>query len=778
MRHLALLNEFPTPRRLFLTFGLFLAIPFASVAEELRITSNRDWQQWKLRGDATELSRGVIGPSFVRRDIDAVENALDFGGGIRKVGTNPAQAGALIDGDPGTSWSPDEDDPLDTWWIEVDLGRVVSARTIQLSFADDSVPLEFFNILTSDGEPLFDLQGIVIPGTLRYQGLHRYKSNDRHVVEIDFGLKPLNYIRIEAKRKQEAVRLSHLSVESVGDNISMGLRERGGDIEIIVGLGEPSMERRETLGLSNTIIDGDLVTNWRFSTYAASEEAPPQEIFGRITLDLGVLYWIDRVRILGDLSGLNPAVNYRGRGGGRNFLWYKLSGSDGSRAPNGTLKWTTLGERPPDIRNFRGIFHFEERFPLQRLRHFRLLFPLTLEGQQVSGDVGTTAEFQVFGEGYPAEVILESPIYDLRERRNVESVEWVADVPSGTRLELRSRTGDLLEESYVYHDKDGAVVTPERYDKLIDSFKGAIDTVQSPGSDWSTWSRFYQNSGDPFQSPSPRRYVQLEARLLSSDPFAAASIDQIVITYGSPLVWQTSAEVFPMDARPGRLEDFTYFLKTTHNSGNRGFERVMLTSPAEIEYVDLRINGEQAEAQTEPVEEGIEIRLERRVSQSSLLEIDFRSRVYLNQTRFDAVLIHGSGTAELRQAVDPGDAESAIASDVTFVSLPTGHSRIGGVTLSNSVITPNGDGVGDQLTISFDLFQILVPRPVDISIHDLSGRHLRLLSNDMTAGRVAVVWDGLDDDGRTVAPGTYILRIESKGDALVQSLARAVAVAY
>jgi hypothetical protein len=715
----------------------------------------------------------------VERDIDAVENAIEFGGGIRDVGTDGANALGLLSGEPQTFWSPDQDDPLDRWWIEVDLGRVVSARTVQLRFDEDNAPLEFFNILTSDGEPFFNLSGTVIEGSLRYQGLHRYKFNEEHVVEIDFGLKPLRFVRIEATRKQDAVRLSRLSVESVGDNISMGLRGRGGDIEIIVGLGDKKMERRETLGLSNTIIDGDLTTTWRFSTYAASVEAPPQEIFGRITLDLGALYWIDRVRILGDLVGLNPAINYGGRGGGRNFLWYKLSGSDGSLSPDGTLKWTTLGERPPDIRNFVGIFHFEERFPLQRLRHFRLLFPLTLEGQQISGTVGNTAEFQTFGEGFPAEVILQSPLYDLGAPRNVNTVEWITDTPPGTRIQLRSRTGNLLEERLVYHDKDGAEVTEAKYNKLISSFKGAIDTVKSPGSDWSTWSRFYEQSGDSFRSPSPRQHVQLEARLLSDEPLVAASIEQIVLTHGSPLAGKTSGEVFPMNAEPGKLEDFTYFLKTTFASGNRGFDRIVLTSVAEIEYVDIRLDGGSVDAQMEAIEEGIEIRLDSPVNRSALLEVDFRSRVFLNQTRYDAVLINGSGNAELRQAVDAGDAESDIESEVTFVSLPTQHPLVGNVDLSSQVITPNGDGVGDLLTISFNLFQILVPRPVEISIHDLSGQRVRLLSDEgMTAGSVAVEWEGFDDKGRLVAPGSYILRIESRGDSRSETLTRVVSVAY
>ena len=110
---------------------------------------------------------------------------------------------------------------------------------------------------------------------------------------------------------------------------------------------------------------------------------------------------------------------------------------------------------------------------------------------------------------------------------------------------------------------------------------------------------------------------------------------------------------------------------------------------------------------------------------------------------------------------------------------PAEHPLVGNVTLSSSVITPNGDGVGDELTISFNLFQLLVARPVDISIHALSGRRVRLLSDEgMTAGPVSIEWDGLDDDDRIVAPGTYILRVESRGDARSETLSRVVSVAY
>ena len=126
--------------RAILLSALILAVPLPG--DQLRITSSSDWREWQLPGDAVDVDGGTLKPSFVRRDIDAVTNARDFQeGGIRKVGSNPSDALNIIDGDYQTFWSPDRTDTMEDWWIEVDLGRVVSARKIELHFAADSTPL-------------------------------------------------------------------------------------------------------------------------------------------------------------------------------------------------------------------------------------------------------------------------------------------------------------------------------------------------------------------------------------------------------------------------------------------------------------------------------------------------------------------------------------------------------------------------------------------------------------------------------------------------------------
>ena len=84
---------------------------------------------------------------------------------------------------------------------------------------------------------------------------------------------------------------------------------------------------------------------------------------------------------------------------------------------------------------------------------------------------------------------------------------------AGTRIELRTRTGNEVLETYTYRDKNGKEVTERRYNKLIPSFKGPIDTTLATGGDWSPWSRIYSFSGEAFLSPSPRRYLEIDVRM-------------------------------------------------------------------------------------------------------------------------------------------------------------------------------------------------------------------------------------------------------------------------
>ncbi|RLE22784.1 MAG: hypothetical protein DRJ65_13175, partial [Acidobacteria bacterium] len=73
--------------------------------------------------------------------------------------------------------------------------------------------------------------------------------------------------------------------------------------------------------------------------------------------------------------------------------------------------------------------------------------------------------------------------------------------------------------------------------------------------------------------------------------------------------------------------------------------------------------------------------------------------------------------------------------------------------LSNSFLSPNGDGVMDSVV----LYSRNLLNPV--IVEDLEGHQVRTLSPENDA--VSVVWDGLSDDGFVVADGVYRMRADA-----------------
>lgn len=765
---------FTTRECLFAALGIGLS--WANLqGDELRITTPKDWARWNISEDVFHITGDSIKPHFMRRDIDAVQNAALFGGGIRSAGTDRLNAPYLVDGDPTTSWSPQSSDPIEDWWIEVDLGRVVSARTIRLDFSESGPPLEFFKILTSDGEPIFTGTVRHIPGSVRFNKVHHWGFNEQRLIEVDFGLEPLRYIRIQADRRTEDVHLSELAVETIGDNLALSILQRGGTATS--SFGQKSSGRFLEAGMSNVntnrLIDGDIRT-YAWGVFRGVGGILKEPLFGQYDIDLGAALGVDRVRLLGGGSGVSPMYRYEIR----SFIWYQLYGSDGMLAPEGSQRWTLLAELPGDLKNLE-ILNFDVRFPLQKLRFFRLVFPLSDGLSGLEGTVGATAEFQIFGEGFPAEFVIRSPVYDLGGLKTVSAVEWVAETPIGTRLEIISRSGNLLQDHIIYRDKNGKEVTEKQWQRLIPLFRGPIDTLYSGvGDDWTNWSLPYQTSGQSFLSANPRRYVQLEARFLSDDLFYAPSLNSISLHFGNPLAQQTRGEVFPPEVFPGLRADFTYFLQNTFTANSSGFNRIFLSGSPNLKFKELRMEGLSVEAEIEHVEEGFYIRLDRVLRDPYLIEIDFQATLY-QQTGFEVFLFNDQIDATIRQKVDPGNATESVEGDRVVVSLTRTDHLIDRVRLSTSILTPNGDGINDQMWLEFNLLELSTQRPVKIDVFDLSGmRVCELVQTNFAAGSIHLQWDGRDPNDHIVSPGFYLLRIEVQGDRAHETMDRVISVVY
>ena len=110
--------------------------------------------------------------------------------------------------------------------------------------------------------------------------------------------------------------------------------------------------------------------------------------------------------------------------------------------------------------------------------------------------------------------------------------------------------------------------------------------------------------------------------------------------------------------------------------------------------------------------------------------------------------------------------------------LPVADQIFADLSFSPALITPNGDGINDQLLVSFDLINVLSARPLHLRLYDLSGRPLYAQERDGQAGHITWHWNGRDQRGQRVPPGLYIAELHIAGDAGDRSVRRIVAVAY
>lgn len=85
------------------------------------------------------------------------------------------------------------------------------------------------------------------------------------------------------------------------------------------------------------------------------------------------------------------------------------------------------------------------------------------------------------------------------------------------------------------------------------------------------------------------------------------------------------------------------------------------------------------------------------------------------------------------------------------------------LTVDPPTVSPDGDGYNDFSRVSYRL----PSRNARITalVYDRHGRPVRhLASNEPAAAQGELIWDGRDDDGRPLAPGIFVVRVESYDD--------------
>lgn len=778
--------------------------------------------------------------------LDATSFSVTGDGGV-STPSRQALARHVIDGD-SLSWGPDPASPLRDWWVEINLGRLVVVRRIIVRFAEPgfgdpflqfkvlgwrrgpptttrmeytlrgtSIP-RFWEIGRTDrpnkvdrvfefvprptqeanaifaGDALSHIRIVAIASDssraheVSAQAWSELPADEQGLVEYyrreesgrETRVSPAAWERIDQQRRgtvryfrRERPRIAEVEILTAGDNVNMGLVQRAGSAII-----ETQTEPKQIAG---PISDGD---------YGTSHAGPifDSRAYNFIE-DLGALLWVDTMHFLTD--GPQPIDHFT------------LDVSDGALAPDGSILWTPTADASVEgTREFtggsaasltasQGIRFREFRLPPTRVRYLRTTFHNPL---RVLSNIGIN-EIMLYGEGFVPEVVLTSDLIAFDRAKNLGAISWQADLPSDTRVYLQSRTGNQLDVDTLYFDSSGTPKTASQYRRLPSSKKGEIQFSSRPGGDWSTWSAPYVEPGSQITSPSPRQYMELRATLQSDRADAAATLQSIQLQLSDPVADGLIAEVFPVTV-PGAAAatEFRYFLRPAFSSGTQGFDEILLTATAgttfgALRHVRISAPGTDSDAGADVAAEWIptgadslQIRLPTSLRRDGRLEIGFTATLFANAAAFNGFARQG-GTG-VWQRVDAGDATDLVRSSSITV-LVEGSSLLSELRASTQVLSPNGDGVNDDVVFSFAVSRLARQQPVRLSIHDLAGRLVadRQEHRLDPRGAYAMRWDGTAGSvqgGALVPPGVYLarLQIDVDGAGGAVSRQRLIHIAY
>ena len=576
--------------------------------------------------------------TFATKDkVDVPTYDYSIRPGISRVGSNPDDAPNILDGDPATFWEPDLADTSDNWWVEVDLGRAMVVEKIVLRFVDEERgdPFRQFRVLVAPEQQLLDdddkdidfglVGGTIAPNTeqrtfvldaedarFRQPGADPHwtgrmvetirilvsdskRFRARRISEEEWMALPpedqgdiIYHIRDESGFEEpveqsiyesfgperqgrkdyyirERPRLSEVEVWGWGDNLALGVLGRGGGVSLTgpyqAGAG----------------FDGDWNSIFTFLTWY------PTNPRGEMTVDLGALLWLDAVRL--------PASAGRVDG-------YIVRASDGTRDATGELTWRRVSPREREENRTDRFMHFADLYhPPLRIRYLHVRIVTNTPGGSRLRPFNSEpriAELQFFSQGSVAAATMTSGIIRMPTPRIFGGIHWdpgPRELPEGTALEIRTRTGDLLVQNIRYLDSAGNEKTKEEWEGLFSKYRAPVDTTFTPGSGWSPWSRKYSQPGERVTSPSLRNFIQIQVKFTSDERWKAASIRSLEVELLDPVAQSLVGEVWPQEAIPGRMDTFEVYLRPTFIDApaaalTAGFDEVLLSAPP---GVDLRL---------------------------------------------------------------------------------------------------------------------------------------------------------------------------------------------
>lgn len=768
--------------------GLALLLLSQGRAEVFTFDSPDKWQTWQIPAGVVEISpQGHLQLTKYRKNIDPLRDAALFThptqkrgevpGGIWNAGSNARTAGRIIDGDPQTFWQPDPADDLSSWLVEIDLGRAVLAKEIRLRFPsrEGARPFRQFSVYVATGARIQ-----VSDDVFKYEVAYRTTQpnadtlvafalsgprDTTYVLEAGLGVdeeregryRVVQFIRITADESSPEAALAEIEVVGVGDNVSIGTLARGGSFANGLLAREPQNQ-----------FDGQMDTFGNVFTVFTKGGWKESGVWWQV--DLGALFWIDEIFLYWQTRG--EALSFFLSDGFNVGEGYQILYSEGRRTTAGDIDFTPLVAEPlpGQSRHFRYIF---------QPRKIRYIFWHSLTDQ---GWYSHPMEFMLFSPGHPALVELRSGFTDLgllvgdQRPKAIRSLAWDAELPPSTRLQLRSRSGNTLQEDYTFYDKLGNIITQSEWNSKPKVVRGPVDTTIVAGDDWGEWSNFYQFSGEAFKSESPRRYLQLELLLSTEDPQVAPLVRSLSIEFEDALVQEAAGLLLPRQAPVNQETRFVYAVWPQADARDSGFDRLRVRVPSQVAAggVEAQVGGAIVPLREVSMEGDslLVVDLPARVKADSV-SLSFDARVLRNATVFELEL-GDRGRPGLWQSVAPVQRQGNV---VFLPELAQSQRLIGSLEIIPPLFTPNGDGSNDQVQIRFAVFKAEGGQ-ARVRIFDLAGRLMAELADSGGRDLRVFTWAGRDQQGVLVPPGLYFCHIDAGAESGEDVAVRALAIAY
>ena len=419
---------------------------------------------------------------------------------------------------------------------------------------------------------------------------------------------------------------------------------------------------------------------------------------------------------------------------------------------------------------------------------------LLFEAPENARGIWEVAELKIYGIGFAPEASYVSNVIDLGASASLGEVVWSGSQDAVSEIDIAMRAGDDEDPNNYWRftfrgderarfDANGLPLVLKSYNRLDSGEKAGITHDTENWDFWSTAYEFDTSRGD-LVSNKPRRFVQFKADF-TSGLANGGQLDYLQFKVSIPPVAdQVMAEITPSQVPAGIAAPFTYKMKPLLKADDLGFDSISIDTPAQPISVDaLRIGG--VEANFELISSnasGFTVRIPRVDTDQTgeLIEIDFQAEVFKYGTVFSGRVFDSERPEEVHQTVTPGDADPLVDANALRVDLrDLSQKTIQAMRLSSPVITPNADGINDEIEIVYDLLNLTRTEPATVEVYDLAGRRLGAIrAGAAESGRFSTVWNGRDDLGNVLPPGLYIIRLMVETDNGTVAKQRTVSLAY